>query len=257
MLKDNFNRFFFAYSRYLQYDLIHSLEQETKIGRNVDLLLEFRDAFKVVIVEKDIDESKFDELIDRIHQDIDNYIGDRKNECLNLEVDKLKKSSFDYSLFDRDFKNVLSDFCVSCGDFKIIDRIDHQGSQEFKKDKAGRSVLTQALLEFNNALSHLLVCVYNGNDDLRNIEKAKNHLYRGTLDNYKMVFRFAINNIKKRNKTLFETFKQIRIYEFLNLGKNIHEKNIILKTISAEPINIIGAYKELYNLSFGNQNFAN
>ena len=78
MLKDNFNRFFFAYSRYLQYDLIHSLEQETKIGRNVDLLLEFRDAFKVVIVEKDIDESKFDELIDRIHQDIDNYIGDKK-----------------------------------------------------------------------------------------------------------------------------------------------------------------------------------
>lgn len=117
--------------------------------------------------------------------------------------------------------------------------------------------MTQALLEFNNALSHLFICIYEGNDDLKNIEKAKNHLYRGTLDNYKMVFRLAINNIKQSNKELFWAFGQIRLHELLNIGKSIHEKNIIVEIINKQSINIVQAYKELYNLSFENQIFAN
>ncbi|TLD84451.1 hypothetical protein LS70_002575 [Helicobacter sp. MIT 11-5569] len=252
MLKDNFNRFFFAYGRYLQYDLIHSLEQETKIGRNVDLLLEFRDIFKAIIVAQNIKENEFKEIISSLHKDIDNYIRDAKNECLNIEIDKFEESNFDYSLLDENFKNILTDFCISCGDFRIIDRIVHQGSQDFKEDKEGRSVLTQSLLEFNNAMSHLFMCAYNGNDDLKNIEKAKNHLYRGTLDNYKMVFRLAINNIKQKDKTLFDKFKQIRLQEVLNIGKDIRKKNII---INEREVNIVEAYRELYNLSFPNQDF--
>lgn len=89
--------------------------------------MEFRDIFKAIIVAKDID--KFEEIIPSLHSDIDNYIGDRKNECVNIGIDGLTDSNFDYSLFDEDFKNVLSDFCISCGDFRIVNRINHQNTR--------------------------------------------------------------------------------------------------------------------------------
>ena len=256
MQTENFKNFFFVYGRYKQYDLVHSLEQETKLGRNIDLLLDFRELFKLIIATPEIDKQDYKEVLEAINASIDCYIGEFKNECLNLGLNKIIDSNFDFSLFDAEFKDILSDFCVSCGDFRIVDRLSYTSTQSFRKDKEDRSVLTQALLEFNNALSHLFVCVYNGTDTLNNIQKAKNHLYRGTLDNYKMVFRTALNEIRKKNKKLYKMFKDIREYEFLKLGTNINEKTLVIKEISKEPITIIQAFQELYNLSFNQQKFA-
>lgn len=240
MQKENFNTFFFCYGRYLQYDLIHSLEQETELGRNVDILMTFRDFFKLIITTPNLTEDEFKEGKSNLDNNIATYIGKDQQECLNLQLDKISKSAFDYRLLlEQDFKDLLSDFCGSCDDFKIIDRVKHSSNQEFNKDKKGKSVLTQALLEFNNALSHIFISVYNGNDDLKNMEKAKNHLYRGILDNYKMVIRLCIKQIKQKDSKLFDEFKEIRMQECLDLGKNIQNKK-------AKKYKLHIAYKEFY-----------
>ncbi|EAJ0914770.1 hypothetical protein CNX28_08915, partial [Campylobacter jejuni] len=237
-----FNSFFFQYGRYLQYDLIHSLQQKTKIGRNVDLLIEFREFFKLLVSSK-LKQEEEKEGLDNLKIDIKNYIGNKQQECLDIEIDKISHSTFDYNiLLTQDFKNLLSDFCVSCSDFRIIDTIEHDEGQEFAKDKDRRSVLVQALLEFNNALSHIFTSVYHGNDDLGNINKAKNHLYRGTLDNYKMFIRLSIKSVKQKNPKLFEEFKDIRMQELLYLGKDVQGKVINNKYLHKQ-------YKELYNKS--------
>lgn len=237
-----FNSFFFQYGRYLQYDLIHSLQQKTKIGRNVDLLIEFREFFKLLVSSK-LKQEEEKEGLDSLKIDIKNYIGNKQRECLDIEIDKISRSTFDYNiLLTQDFKDLLSDFCISCLDFRIIDTIEHDEGQEFAKDKNRRSVLIQALLEFNNALSHIFTSVYHGNDDLGNINKAKNHLYRGTLDNYKMFIRLSIKSVKQKNPKLFEEFKDIRMQELLYLGKDVQGKVINNEYLHKQ-------YKELYNKS--------
>ncbi|EAK9946027.1 hypothetical protein A0Y81_02755 [Campylobacter lari] len=237
-----FNSFFFQYGRYLQYDLIHSLEQKTELGRNVDLLIAFGSYFDVIITS-DISEEDANNWNRVIQKAIDEYIGKHKNECLNLDLSFIGQSNFDYSvLLKEDFKEIFTFFRVSCGDFKTIDAIEHENSQEFVKDKDGRSVLVQALLEFNNALSHIFTSVYHGNDDLGNINKAKNHFYRGSLDNYKMFIRLSIESVKRKNPKLFKKFEDIRIQELLHLGKDIQGKIINNEQLHKQ-------YKELYNES--------
>ncbi|EAK0373052.1 hypothetical protein YO71_03650 [Campylobacter jejuni] len=237
-----FNSFFFQYGRYLQYDLIHSLEQKTKIGRNVDLLIEFREFFKLLVSSK-LSHEEEKEGFKNLERDIKHYIGDKQQECLSIKIDKINYSNFDYTiLLTENFKDLLSDFCVSCMDFRTIDNIKYDENQEFAKDKDGRSVLVQALLEFNNALSHIFTSVYHGNDDLGNINKAKNHLYRGTLDNYKMFIRLSIESVKQKNPELFKEFKDIRMQELLDLGKDVQGKVINNEYLHKQ-------YKELYNKS--------
>ncbi|EAK1970579.1 hypothetical protein BUX72_06365 [Campylobacter jejuni] len=238
-----FNSFFFQYGRYLQYDLIHSLEQKTRLGRNIDLLITFRKQFDIIITSN-LSEKEAEHLKKVIKKAVDDYIGDHKNECLDIDLTSICCSSFNYgALFEEDFKEIFTSFRVSCSDFKKIDAIEHEeNSQEFAKDKDERSVLIQALLEFNNALSHIFTSVYHGNDDLGNINKAKNHLYRGTLDNYKMFIRLSIKSVKQKNPKLFEEFKDIRIQELLHLGKDVQGKVINNEYLHKQ-------YKELYNKS--------
>ncbi|EOI6145579.1 hypothetical protein ACMU5N_001373 [Campylobacter coli] len=238
-----FNSFFFQYGRYLQYDLIHSLEQKTRLGRSVDLLTIFRKQFDVIITS-DLSEEEVEYSKEVIKKAVDDYIGDHKNKCLDIDLTSICCSSFNYdALFEEDFKEIFTSFRISCGDFKIIDAIEHEeNSQKFVKDKNGRSVLIQALLEFNNALSHIFVSAYHGNDNLGNINKAKNHLYRGTLDNYKMFIRLSIKSVKQKNPELFEEFKDIRMQELLYLGKDVQGKVINNEYLHKQ-------YKELYNKS--------
>lgn len=75
-----FNSFFFQYGRYLQYDLIHSLEQKTRLGRNIDLLITFRKQFDIIITSN-LSEKEAEHLKKVIKKAVDDYIGDHKNEC--------------------------------------------------------------------------------------------------------------------------------------------------------------------------------
>ncbi|EOJ2214726.1 hypothetical protein ACM1F6_000899 [Campylobacter jejuni] len=68
-----FNSFFFQYGRYLQYDLIHSLEQKTRLGRNIDLLITFRKQFDIIITSN-LSEKEAEHLKKVIKKAVDDYI---------------------------------------------------------------------------------------------------------------------------------------------------------------------------------------
>ncbi|AKJ53384.1 hypothetical protein CD56_03175 [Campylobacter lari] len=101
---------------------------------------------------------------------------------------------------------------------KIIDNIDFNHIGNIPK---------QALIEFNNFMSHVCTAYSLSDKDentdifLKNIERAINHIKRGTLDCYKIIIKdyFMLDysvlpmNIKNR---LFN----LRISEYKNLGHN-------------------------------------
>ncbi|EJE0173305.1 hypothetical protein M3L10_000268, partial [Campylobacter coli] len=107
----------------------------------------------------------------------------------------------------------------------------------------------QSLLEFNNALSHLIISISSDSEAIqqKNIHSAINHLYRATLDNYKIIIRFTIGKIS--NEDIVTSFLSIRKQEFLLLGQDLKDKNINFYSPNNkkyEEKNIIQAYQELY-----------
>ncbi|ELE3421947.1 hypothetical protein AAET74_000351, partial [Campylobacter coli] len=110
-------------------------------------------------------------------------------------------------------------------------------------------VFVQSLLEFNNALSHLIISISSDSEAIqqKNIHSAINHLYRATLDNYKIIIRFTIGKIS--NEDIVTSFLSIRKQEFLLLGQDLKDKNINFYSPNNkkyEEKNIIQAYQELY-----------
>lgn len=79
------------------------------------------------------------------------------------------------------------------------------------------AVLKQALMEFNNAVSHLFYAFY-GQETLENIRRAGGHIERATLDFYKAIIRdrTALELFTDVQK---EAFKKIRIEEYTAIGK--------------------------------------
>ncbi|WP_416860576.1 hypothetical protein [Helicobacter ganmani] len=91
------------------------------------------------------------------------------------------------------------------------------------------------------------------NDKLQNVKKAQNHIYRATLDNYKMILRFTIPNLQNNKENILQSFRSMREQEFLFLGESFLNKKIDYCC----PINnqskrlpIITAYKELVEAIF-------
>lgn len=248
-----FNRLFFQYARYLKYELANSLQQNTHYAREANILIIFRDAFYFLITShKQMNDTLKKDLLANIAENINTYI--RKcPKYIDLECEKILESDFDImSLIDENFKDILTSYFISCEEFKMkFDRIKKKYTTDnFYKHK-GRSVLLQSLLEFNNALSHLAIVFYNGKDSDGNIQKAESHLYRGCLDNYKMLIRFTLPICK--NLDIDTTFNKIRKQEFLLLGKKINNKNtqyIDPITKKKESITIANAYKELSTAIF-------
>ncbi|EOI9783731.1 hypothetical protein ACMYIN_001900, partial [Campylobacter jejuni] len=86
-------------------------------------------------------------------------------------------------------------------------------------------------------------------NELKNIDKAKNHLYRAAIDYYKMFIRFSIEKSKNNRNNIFESFYSIREQEFLLLGKDLMKKNIefINPTTGNKQLEYISeAYRKLF-----------
>ena len=122
--------------------------------------------------------------------------------------------------------------------------------KQFHINKEG-NILVQSILEFNNALAHISNTFYS-NDEVKdksgNIKKAKNHIYRAILDNYKMLLRFMIPAIRETmTENLWQNYRKIRIDEFLFLGRNITDKTKNNETMTKR-------YKEFFNVCLSIQN---
>lgn len=78
------------------------------------------------------------------------------------------------------------------------------------------TMLKQALMEFNNAISHINSAL-KGQEKVKNFERAAQHLNRGTLDFYKSVIKelFILKKIKPED---LEELKEIRFHEFETMG---------------------------------------
>ena len=83
-------------------------------------------------------------------------------------------------------------------------------------------MLKQALIEFHNAISHL-VAAYYGKKQERNKERAINHFKRGALDSYKAIIKdfYHLYNAKKVTyKLSLELIENIRKKEYLSIGSD-------------------------------------
>jgi len=96
--------------------------------------------------------------------------------------------------------------------------------------------LKQALMEFNNAISHIVRADYKQeNEEEKNIIRAINHLERGTLDYYKSIIKefYFLDNISVKNEKILQ---HIRCREFNSIGNT---KIDIIKFYEEFIINIV------------------
>ena len=88
-------------------------------------------------------------------------------------------------------------------------------------------MLEDMLIEFNNAMSHVLMASLNQNKE-SNAARAKTHLYRGTLDGYKQVIVEHGSKISKTHN-LRQEYKDIRLKETGFIGTGTDSKVEIAK----------------------------
>lgn len=239
--------FFKIYISYLEVELCTSILENSPTGRNADVIRTFQDTF-YALIHFPLNEADSKKLIETLAKVKTTYIietlGKRASSPRYInDIDKINEVDIT-KFFDSEFLNMLEIYYIAYRDFLQglhNKQITPETKQAFCIDNSKGSVFIQALLEFNNALAHIAIVIYNNNDTLRNIEKAKNHIYRATLDCYKMLLRFVLPNISKGDKLIY-TYEALRIDEFLMLGKDVN-----MKKKQNQNMSIIERYKELYN----------
>ncbi|HEG0493301.1 TPA: hypothetical protein SB542_000926 [Campylobacter jejuni] len=278
-------KLFECYIDYLRVDLSNFFRNDSDRGRNIDVIVSFRDIFgnilfldriggtllsdikhdlneleiftnKFLKKGKNLDEIKKDNIklscIEKVFENDENgenKIVDLFGELLNVAGYFRESSEKPYM---KDFKNVYCD-CSKIN--KLIKSIINKAKEDIlnilkqsKDDKSNGFV--QPVLEVHNAFSHLAAFFYQNNpeDPFKNIDKAKSHIYRAILDYYKILIRFSINEVKKKD-ILTESFYSIREQEFLFLGQNLEKKKITFfnpKIKKKEQQDIMIAYKILF-----------
>lgn len=99
-----------------------------------------------------------------------------------------------------------------------FDELNDELIQSVKFDN--NKILKQTLIEFHNAISHLVAVYYGRAQDGKNINRAINHFRRGALDSYKAIIKdfYHIRNDETYNP--LNDLKDIREREYKNIGKD-------------------------------------
>lgn len=246
---ENFKKFLFLYGSFLQCDILHSLNQAPDNPKNIDIIILLRDALQTIYAPK-VENKKetIEKMFKKLEKTIRHYIEKNQHNTIDLQLVRINSNSNVLEEINKKyFKQFFQEFIVSCVSFRRIIRLNNKEIEKFYNDQEGNKVLVQSLLEFNNAISHIIIATYATEDKYHNINKAINHLYRGTIDNYKMVLRFCDKDFNNRQNKYISLFRQVREQEFLHLGQDINSKNI---RYNNKDISIIQAYKELYEVFF-------
>lgn len=250
----NYLKLFLLYLEYAEVDLANSLINKTKFARNVRILDYFKNVF-LYSLNPEYDGSK---ILDEIQIAINEY----KNQCnqlINLEKQKQQFENLNNqeiiteTINQSIFRTICRDYYKSNQHFSSAFTNQMINKQKFKdlldycyEDKK-EYIFVQSLLEFNNAISHLCIAFTDDKNRESNIQSAISHLYRATIDNYKIIIRFTMQDIN--NENIIESFISIRQEEFLLLGENLMNKKISFYNPIENKINntpIIQAYKILY-----------
>ncbi|EIZ0998516.1 hypothetical protein MOT47_001592 [Campylobacter coli] len=232
---------------------------KTKFARNVIFLNNIKNIFLNSLNPLYIESEEYEKRFENLKQQIDKFQLEATNKIhinneLLIELELIEK----YIVSNSKFKIKCQEFYISskCFSDAFMNHIDKKEFKDFlpQQDNSDdenieEKVFVQSLLEFNNALSHLIIAILSNSEAIqqKNIYSAINHLYRASLDNYKIIIRFTINKIN--NEEIIKSFLSIREQEFLLLGQDLKDKNIKFynpNNKNNEEKNIIQAYQELY-----------
>ncbi|WP_146239363.1 hypothetical protein [Helicobacter valdiviensis] len=260
MQTQSFKNILNEYLKYIEIDLANSLINKTKFARNVIFLNNIKNIFLNLLnhsyAESEEYQKSYQKLKDQIKEfqlKANDKIQLNEKLCINLEL--IQK----HIVSNTQFKIKCKEFYFSSKDFSeafmnYIDKRDFKDllaqQDDLDDENVTEKVFVQSLLEFNNALSHLIISVSSSSEIIqnKNFNSAINHLYRATLDNYKIIIRFTI--YKTNNQDIKQSFLSIREQEFLLLGQDLKDKKINFYNPNNkiyEKKNIIQAYQELYS----------
>lgn len=248
------------YINYLDIDLANSLINKTKFARNVKLLNSFKNLFSYTLNLEYVESESFKNRLEEIKTSVQNYSSNAKcaidlKDKIHIDAALIQQFILSNSMFriqhkefyfsDIAFSEAFKNSLVSKEDFKNFFPLDFEGNKK-------EYVFVQSLLEFNNALSHLVmaVCKERKAAQQQNTKNAMNHFYRATLDNYKIIIRFSMRKVRN-NKHIQKSFLSIRENEFLFLGEDVENKkfkfyNPNKEKLQLEEMDILNAYKTLF-----------
>lgn len=270
-----FKELFIEHINYLEIDLANSLINKTKFSRNVKLLNSFKNLFSFALNPKYIEDGTFKDRLEQVKTSVQNYSSHAKNtislkDKICIDTDLIQHFILSNSMFRTQYKEFYwSDIAFSEA-FKnaLVNKKDFKNYFPLKfKDEEGEIdiyVFVQSLLEFHNALSHLImaVCKECEATQQQNVKNAMNHLYRATLDNYKIIIRFSMHKVQN-NEHIQKSFLSIRKGEFLLLGEDIKNKKFEFYNPNKgkpqlEEKDILNAYKILFEeIKTNSQNLIN
>ncbi|EFB5680664.1 hypothetical protein HGM22_001829 [Campylobacter coli] len=236
MQTQSFKNIFVEYIKYLEIDLANSLINKTKFARNVVFLNNIKNIFLNLLNPLYIKSEEYQKRFDNLKQQINKFQLKATNKIqindeLLVKLELIEK----YIVSNSKFKIICKEFYNSSKYFSdaFMNYIDKKEFKDFlpqqddsENGNIEEKVFVQSLLEFNNALSHLIISISSDSEAIqqKNIHSAINHLYRATLDNYKIIIRFTIGKIS--NEDIVTSFLSIRKQEFLLLGQDLKDKNI-------------------------------
>ncbi|NPA11074.1 MAG: hypothetical protein GXO62_02405 [Epsilonproteobacteria bacterium] len=193
-----FHHFLIVYGKFFNYDIYHSLIE----GRNFTFIDFFRKILTAVFSNV-----KEENILKALN-------------TLNKEIPKSKINiifTFHYHTIN------AKGYALNELEFYFVEFFN--AYEALTKATKQKSKINNILVEFNNALSHILFAFENTNTFKNNINKAKSHLYRGILDCYKEILTINPHIIKKNQAK----YIKLRKKEALNIGTNEDKKKEIIK----------------------------
>lgn len=270
-LKISYVKFFNYFKLFLSFDASASLIK----GRDRLIILQF---YKVFTALNDLSttdsfeekKSRFNSEFEILRKRLHSYLENNGNEKINLTCGNLDSKNlqirvdaittinlkafikansyyrnFRKNINNEDLKRIyLNNVCEYYNKFFPI-----SGNNDFitlikneieSLEVNKNTILKQALMEFFNALSHLLKVVCN-NEAASNLNSFNVHLYRGALDYYKAIIK-DISFLYELSSEEQIKLKDIREFEYLRIG-NTSNRNLTLEK-----------FEDFINLLFSNRN---
>jgi len=199
-----FYNYLISYSIFFKYDLHYSLIE----GRDFTKIDFFRKILQHFFNKKNTKKQIQESL-----RELRAYLNPSKKTSINI---KFNFNHHHFKINNKSLKELEFYFLEFFVAYEFLVLIEQRNEK-----------INNILVEFNNSLAHILFALENNNNFLMkiNINKAKSHLYRGTLDCYKEIL-LANPSIIKKNYNLY---LKIRAKEALNMGKSEDIKKILVE----------------------------
>lgn len=221
-------------SRYFRiYTLFLNIDVETAIleGRDFNIINLFRINLELLF-EKNVEIKKANQSLKALEELI------KEERAIYNSISIYNDNYFTYSLIRNGFKQCYEYFIEFFEAYEFVYNV-------FKGDE-GRK-FQDILVEFNNALSHLIAFAYNHNET--NIKKAISHLYRGILDCYKEIIHKNYDIVKENDQIIKQLDDKTYLQYYIDLRKE--EASNIGADEAIKKDNILKGYKQLSWLLVG------